>query len=177
MREGRKRLLYTGCILSLAFIVLAIAAATSGLFDADTWTRIWDRISVEEFERLIESWGPWGVVAAIGLMVVHSFVPFPAEIVAFAAGMCFGPLVGVILVWTGAMLGAGVAFGLAGVFGQPRHWVFPLSCSLWRFTRSAWAPELGGDAVDIDSASACILAAPPAGVVRRCCRCAAGSRP
>ena len=76
-------------------------------------------LSVEAVERTIQSWGMWGVAGAILLMVLHSFVPFPAEIVAMANGMLYGPLWGTLITWTGAMLGAYLAFGLARWLGRP----------------------------------------------------------
>ena len=70
-------------------------------------------------EAEIKSWGSWAVVASIGLMIVHSLVPFPAELVTFANGMLFGPVWGIVVTWTGAMLGAALAFALARWFGRP----------------------------------------------------------
>ncbi len=67
----------------------------------------------------IQSWGNWAVAASIGLMVAHSLVPFPAEFVTFANGMLFGPVWGVAITWTGAMLGAALAFALARWCGRP----------------------------------------------------------
>ena len=52
-------------------------------------------------------------------MVLHSFVPFPAEVVAMANGMLYGPLWGTLITWVGAMLGAYLAFGLARWLGRP----------------------------------------------------------
>jgi uncharacterized membrane protein YdjX (TVP38/TMEM64 family) len=76
-------------------------------------------LSVEAVERTIESWGMWGVAGAILLMVLHSFVPFPAELVAMANGMVYGPFWGTVITWSGAMLGAYLAFGLARWLGRP----------------------------------------------------------
>ena len=76
-------------------------------------------ISAEAIERIVRSWGAWGVLASIGLMVVHSLVPFPAELLAIANGMVYGPLWGTVITWTGAMLGAYLAFGLARILGRP----------------------------------------------------------
>ncbi|MEE8559682.1 MAG: TVP38/TMEM64 family protein [Alphaproteobacteria bacterium] len=76
-------------------------------------------LSVEPVAELIRSWGVWGMAATIGLMVVHSFVPFPAEFVALAAGLSYGPYWGTALTWTGAMLGALLSFGLARWLGRP----------------------------------------------------------
>lgn len=75
--------------------------------------------SVAEAERLITSFGPWAAVASIALMILHSFVPFPAEVLAVANGMLFGPVWGTLVTWIGAMLGAYVAFGLARWLGRP----------------------------------------------------------
>jgi uncharacterized membrane protein YdjX (TVP38/TMEM64 family) len=72
-----------------------------------------------EGERLIQSWGMWGVLASIMLMVLHSFVPFPAELVAVANGMLYGPWWGTLITWVGAMLGACLAFGLTRWLGRP----------------------------------------------------------
>jgi len=46
-------------------------------------------------------------------------VPVPAEILALAAGMAFGPVWGFVTVWVEAMLGAYLGFFLARTFGQP----------------------------------------------------------
>ena len=80
----------------------------------------WDLgLSVQFLEQLIRSWGMWGVFTSIGLMVLHSFVPFPAELLALANGMVYGPLWGTVITWTGAMLGAALAFALARALGRP----------------------------------------------------------
>jgi uncharacterized membrane protein YdjX (TVP38/TMEM64 family) len=52
-------------------------------------------------------------------MIVHCFVPFPAEILAFCAGAAFGALGGAALIWIGAMLGAALSFWLARRLGRP----------------------------------------------------------
>ena len=75
--------------------------------------------SARGFEATIQSWGAWGVFGSIGLMIVHSFVPFPAEFLAMANGMVYGPVWGTVITWTGAMLGAYLAFGLARALGRP----------------------------------------------------------
>src|SRR5512138_704260 len=95
-------------LVALALIVLVAVgwwAASFGMVD-----------SVEAAEARIRSWGAWGVAGSIGLMIVHSFVPFPAEIIALANGMLYGPLWGAVITWIGAMLGASVAFGLGRAF-------------------------------------------------------------
>ncbi|MEO8838157.1 MAG: TVP38/TMEM64 family protein, partial [Herbaspirillum sp.] len=65
------------------------------------------------------SWGAWGVLGSISLMAVHSFLPFPAEVIALANGMVYGPLWGTIITWVGAMIGASLAFWVVRLFGRP----------------------------------------------------------
>jgi uncharacterized membrane protein YdjX (TVP38/TMEM64 family) len=67
----------------------------------------------------VVSLGVWGQLAVIGLMIAHCFIPFPAEIIAIAAGMCYGVAWGTFLTWLGAMMGAALSFWLARLFGQP----------------------------------------------------------
>jgi uncharacterized membrane protein YdjX (TVP38/TMEM64 family) len=99
--------------LALALLVLLVAAAC-GL-----WWYLDLKLSAESIEAAILLLGAWSVAASIGLMVLHSFVPFPAEFLALANGMIYGPLWGTAITWTGAMLGAFAAFGLARSLGRP----------------------------------------------------------
>jgi uncharacterized membrane protein YdjX (TVP38/TMEM64 family) len=99
-------------------------------------------LSVAAVERTIESWGMWGVAGSILLMVLHSFVPFPAEIVAMANGMLYGPLWGTVVTWTGAMLGAYLAFGLARWLGRP--FVRAMVARRHRERLDAWIAHQGG---------------------------------
>lgn len=102
--------------MRIAAAVLVLAAAV-----ALAWAlwRYGIASTVESTETLIRSWGSWGVAASIGLMVAHSFLPFPAEIIALANGMVYGPLWGTVITWVGAMLGASFAFGLVRSLGRP----------------------------------------------------------
>ena len=76
----RKTLLLAGLPAGLA----ALAAA------AWPWLRSLDlavlTASVDGIEAAILSWGAWAPAASVGLMVVHSFLPFPAEMLAVANG-------------------------------------------------------------------------------------------
>jgi uncharacterized membrane protein YdjX (TVP38/TMEM64 family) len=98
--------------------------------------------TVRGTEELIRSWGVWGVFGSIGLMVAHSFLPFPAEIVALANGMVYGPLWGALITWTGAMLGAITSFGLVRLLGRPLVW--RLLAPNYRAKIRAWSREQGG---------------------------------
>ncbi|HEY5719212.1 MAG TPA: VTT domain-containing protein, partial [Gammaproteobacteria bacterium] len=104
-----------GVLLLLAVLVLDWRVLLdSGQVAPARWS-----LAPEAFVELIRGWGAWGVAGSLGLMVLHSFVPFPAECLAIANGMVFGFLWGSVITWSGAMLGALLAFGLARSLGQP----------------------------------------------------------
>jgi uncharacterized membrane protein YdjX (TVP38/TMEM64 family) len=106
------------------------------------WSNIVDLAPTPKgIEAEIRSWGHWAVAASIGLMVAHSLVPFPAEFVTFANGMLFGPVWGVAITWTGAMLGAAFAFALARWFGRP--FVDALMNARHRDAVDGWARRQG----------------------------------
>jgi len=65
----------------------------------------------------IEDAGPWAPIASVGLMAAHSFVPFPAEVIAIANGVAFGPWLGVLITWVGAMLGAVLSYEITRALG------------------------------------------------------------
>lgn len=101
--------------------------------------------TVEGTVLLIRSWGAWGVIGSIGLMVAHSFLPFPAEIIAIASGMVYGPIWGTVITWIGAMLGASTAFGLARLLGRP--FVRRVLSSRHQQQLAVWSSEHGGTAL------------------------------
>jgi len=112
-RHRRTILVITAVLLTLLIAVIAVSAFAVQFYGADPMT--W----VEELEILILSWGQWSILASICLMMLHSFIPFPAEFLAIANGMLFGPIWGTVITWSGAMLGAILAFGLARFLGRP----------------------------------------------------------
>src|SRR5580692_4339058 len=76
-------------------------------------------LSTSDVETLVANWGMWGIAGSVLLMVLHSFVPVPAEVIAVANGVCFGIVLGVVVTWSGAMLGAMSAFAIARWLGRP----------------------------------------------------------
>lgn len=124
---GRRRL----ALVALIAVVLVLATALVwGYALLSEMPLPGFELSSASVAELIRSWGAWGIAATIGLMIVHSFVPFPAEFVAVAAGMVYGPVWGTVITWVGAMCGALLSFGLAKLCGRPlvratvrkRHW-------------------------------------------------------
>ena len=118
MKSGRidtfRHLLPTCGIVVVAGLALAaVAALTAAALGSDLG------FAPLAIEDAIRAWGAWSVGASIALMVLHSFIPFPAEFLAIANGMVFGPWWGTVITWFGAMLGAAMAFALSRWLGRP----------------------------------------------------------
>ncbi len=76
-------------------------------------------LTPEGVESFVAAWGMWSAVGSMLLMILHSFMPIPAEVIAIANGMLFGNFGGVVVTWAGAMLGALSAFAVARWLGRP----------------------------------------------------------
>ena len=70
-------------------------------------------------ESIIGTAGLPAACVSIGLMVLHSFVPLPAELIAIANGMVFGFWLGLAVTWAGAMAGAWLAYFVGLALGRP----------------------------------------------------------
>lgn len=104
-----------------AFLILFLLGQilVCGLAADAAWCRWWPDFSLERIQDLVNSAGPWAVAVSIGLMILHSFVPFPAEFITVTNGVVFGFSKGVVVTWVGAMMGAILAFALAKSLGRP----------------------------------------------------------
>jgi uncharacterized membrane protein YdjX (TVP38/TMEM64 family) len=120
-RRSRPGLALRQSLLVVLGITAAVAACVALGFGWRSVEQAVARLdlSVEGIERIAKAWGAWAPVASIALMILHSFVPFPAELIAIANGMLFGPVWGSLVTWIGAMLGAALAFALARRYGRP----------------------------------------------------------
>ena len=62
-------------------------------------------------------WLAYGVAPLV--MAAVSVLPIPAEAPALANGMLFGPVVGSLITWSGAMAGAWISYEIAARWGRP----------------------------------------------------------
>ncbi len=88
--------------------------------------------------------GALGPLAVIGLMLVHTVLPFPAEVVTLVAGAVYGPWLGLLFTWIGAMAGGMAGFALARWIGHPllRRWLPPRAKEIserWIGDHAAWS--------------------------------------
>jgi len=126
MKETPDRRSAAAALLALALVIALAAAIVVG------WRMMIPRgidmsaLTVADVEAFVAAWRPWSWLGSIMLMVLHSFVPLPAEVIAIANGILFGPVLGVAITWAGAMLGAILAFALARGLGRPAvRWLLP----------------------------------------------------
>jgi uncharacterized membrane protein YdjX (TVP38/TMEM64 family) len=82
--------------------------------------------------------------AAPMLMVVVAILPIPAEIPAAMNGMLFGTILGVMITWGGAMIGAMLSYELARYFGRKltRRFVKPEVVAWFDGLKDTEAPVL-----------------------------------
>jgi uncharacterized membrane protein YdjX (TVP38/TMEM64 family) len=72
------------------------------------------------FKNYLLSFGPLAAVVSALLMIFQSIVaPLPAFVITFANGLLFGWVVGAVLSWSSAMLGAILCFYVAKFLGRP----------------------------------------------------------
>jgi uncharacterized membrane protein YdjX (TVP38/TMEM64 family) len=102
--------------IGLAAVALLVVIGLGFLL---AFTEMGSNLDPRVLARQIRDLDEWGHAAVIGLMVVHSFVPFPAEILALCAGAVYGTVWGTVLIWVGAMIGACLSFALARWLGEP----------------------------------------------------------
>lgn len=102
--------------IGLAATALALLVSLGA---ALAFTEMGSQLDPKELAARIRAMGEWGHAGVIALMVLHSFVPFPAEILALCAGAVYGTFWGTALIWIGAMIGASLSFALSRWLGQP----------------------------------------------------------
>lgn len=102
--------------LTLLGSMLAILLATP--LGSLLWQLLLDPSS-ERLAQFLDTTAMWLPVVLVILMILHTLIPVPAELLAVAAGMALGPVWGIVTIWIGAMAGACLGFFLARALGQP----------------------------------------------------------
>jgi len=98
-------LLLAGLVLGIPALRHAAVAAVHG--------------ETSEVRGQIKSLGAWGPLIIVGLGVIHSIVPYPAEIVNAAAGFAYGFFGGLGIVCVGWMLSAIICYWFGAGVARP----------------------------------------------------------
>lgn len=75
-------------------------------------------LDVAGVRAAVDAAGPWAAVAFVAGYVVATLLLLPKNVLSAAAGLTFGLVGGVALVWVGAVAGAAVAFWVGRALGR-----------------------------------------------------------
>lgn len=103
MRSEWVRLL----VLGAAAVVVVVAFAVEGV------------PSFEDVRSAVDGAGAWAPALFVVLFALATVAVLPVSLFSLAAGVLFGPVVGLALVWLGAMAGSLACFGLGRVLSRP----------------------------------------------------------
>lgn len=73
---------------------------------------------VERVRQVVDDAGWWGPLAFVAGYSLWALLPAPKSVATATAGLLFGLAPGALVAWSGAMVGAVVAFGLARLLGR-----------------------------------------------------------
>jgi len=140
-------------LITTIIVILIITAIilgnvmVCGVVKSSAWCQWWPHLTLSKIVQFIQSSGYWGIGVSIGIMMIHSFIPFPAEFVAIANGMVYGAFWGTVITWVGAMFGAFLAFGLARLLG--RQFVYRIITLENSQKVDGWVKNYGGQTLFI----------------------------
>lgn len=80
--------------------------------------RVFGVPEVDRIRDVIADAGWWGPVLFAGGYAVYSLLPSPKSLATAAAGLIFGLATGAVVAWSGAMVGAVLAFWLSRLLGR-----------------------------------------------------------
>ncbi|HBZ68983.1 MAG TPA: hypothetical protein DEP35_04235 [Deltaproteobacteria bacterium] len=78
----------------------------------------WSSITIVHVRAAVAEWGLWAPLTSVLVMVINTFLPFPADFLIAANGAVFGFWGGISVSIVGAMVSACLAFGIARLVGR-----------------------------------------------------------
>jgi uncharacterized membrane protein YdjX (TVP38/TMEM64 family) len=107
-------------LLALALVALWVDPVTRHIL-TETASRASARAGHfrEGITDTITRWGPAAPIASLLINIAHTFVPFPADVIAAANGAAFGLWKGAAIEWLGVMISSCLGFGIARALGRP----------------------------------------------------------
>lgn len=111
MTEKHKKM-----VALLAVFVFVLFCAAVGYFIGVPMVRLAKEPA--QFQALVDSYGIWGRLIFVGMVVLQVIVAFiPGEPIELAAGYAFGFMEGTLLTLAGFLIGSGLVFILVRKFG------------------------------------------------------------
>ncbi len=137
-KGGGRKWVYAA--IGAAFVALIGWLLYSGLLAEGI--RFEQSLDTESMRAAIQSLGPAAPLASIGLMIVHTYVPFPLEILALANGLVFGAWGGIAITWFSMVLSAWIGYATTR-FARPLAYKVASGERLkrmeeWTARRSTW---------------------------------------
>ncbi len=105
VRQVNRKLLYAG-LFFLTIVIIIWSTFIMGIYDLDSV----HQLATKSNNRFIFA------SISILLMVLSAVTPLPAEAVSIANGMVFGPLIGTLITWASALLGAYLTYNWSDQF-------------------------------------------------------------
>lgn len=103
----------------MRLVVIALTLAILFILPFAFWGEEFTRsLSGDAAIAWVRSWGPWGGLAVIGLLMSDLFLPIPATPVISAAGFLYGPWLGGVIGALGSFASGMVGYGLCRAFGH-----------------------------------------------------------
>lgn len=107
---------HTKIVAATAFAIFIIFSLAVGYFIGIPMIRLVKE--PEKFQALVDSYGVWGRVVFVGMVVLQIIVAFiPGEPIELAAGYAFGFWEGTLLTLGGMVIGSWIVFALVKRFG------------------------------------------------------------
>ncbi|MBS5660982.1 MAG: TVP38/TMEM64 family protein [Clostridiales bacterium] len=104
----------------LLFIIVVAAGVVAIKYAPHLKLFLTSEETIVKLEKMIDSFGAWGIVILLLLQIVQVFVALiPSEPIEIAAGMCYGGWWGFVLCAAGVILGSFGVFSLIKRFGTP----------------------------------------------------------
>jgi uncharacterized membrane protein YdjX (TVP38/TMEM64 family) len=108
-------------VRTIVWILIALALLAFAYPQMQRLPETLNSVRGDQVRAAVARWGPWGPLVAIVLLVLHTFIPFPGELVLAVNGALFGFWIGLGVSWVGNMLSALVAFELGHILGPSRR--------------------------------------------------------
>lgn len=131
------------------WIYAAVGAAAVAIIGLLVYSGLLDRalrfersLDTESMRGAIQSLGPAASLASMGLMILHTYVPFPLEILALTNGLVFGTWGGITITWFSMVLSAWMGYATTR-FARPLAYKITSGERLekmeaWAARRSTW---------------------------------------